>query len=164
MIIRRSPHYSSRHGHSPQMIVVHGDAGTSDEGTIAWLQSPDSRVSYHYLVGRGGQVYRLVDEEDKAWHAGLSEWGSLTVDGSVNPTSIGVAFANDGTGSEEYTDAQYEAGARLMAAICHRYDIPIRLIRGHREVSPDRKRDPWPWFGWERFFGRLGMYATGRAA
>lgn len=164
MNIRPSPHHSSRRGRTPQMVVIHGDAGTSDEGTVSWIQSPDSMVSYHYLVGRDGQVYRFVSEDRKAWHAGQSEWGRFTVGDSVNPTSIGVAFANDGTGDEEYRDAQYEAGAQLVAGICHRHNIPIRLIRGHNEVSPGRKTDPWSWFDWERFFGLLGMYATGRAA
>lgn len=164
MIERPSPHQSPRDGHSPQMIVIHGDAGRTDEGTASWIESPDSGVSYHYLVGREGDIYRFVDESEKAWHAGRSQWGSLTVDGSVNPTSVGVAFANDGTGDEMYTEHQYRAGAKLCAEICERYSIPVHLIRGHHEVSPGRKTDPWDWFDWRRFFALLGMYATGRAA
>lgn len=164
MIARPSLHQSPRGSAKIGMVVIHGDAGKTDEGTASWIESPDSRVSYHYLIGRTGDVYQFVPESEKAWHAGESQWGAMTVGNSVNPTSIGVAFANDGTGDEMYTEHQYREGARLVADICKRYEIPVHMIRGHYEVSPTRKQDPWDHFDWRRFFALLGMYATGRAA
>ena len=163
MISRPSPHQSSRKGAAIGMVVIHGDAGKTDEGTASWLQAEESGVSYHYLVGRNGDVYQFVPEDAKAWHAGQSQWGAMTVGNSVNPTSVGVAFANDGSGDEMYTEHQYRAGAELVADICTRHGIPLHLVRSHAEVSPGRKTDPWGWFDWRRFFALLGMYATGRA-
>jgi N-acetylmuramoyl-L-alanine amidase len=146
------------------MVVIHGDAGRTDAGTISWIESPDSQVSYHYLVGRDGQVHQFVDEAEKAWHAGVSEWPECTVGNSVNPTSIGVAFANDGAGNEPYTSAQYAQGAKLVGGIIRRHRIPIDMIRGHFEVSPGRKEDPWSWFDWERFITDVALHSHRRPA
>lgn len=159
IIQRPSPHHSSRKGHIPRMVVIHGDAGHSDAGTVAWIQDPVSRVSYHYLVGRDGAVYQFVDERDKAWHAGQSEWDGFS---GVNEISIGVSFANDGTGQEAYRSCQYGHGGRLVADICRRHRIPCHMIRGHYEVSPGRKTDPWSWFNWPHFYELFGMWSGGR--
>lgn len=135
------------------MIVIHGDAGRSDAGTLAHIANPDSKVSYHYLVGRA-ENHHLVPESEKAWHAGRSEWPGCTVGSSVNPTSVGVGFANDG--NETFPDHQIKRGAGLVAEIAKRHNVPIHLIRGHFEVSPGRKTDPWPHFPWDLFWRELG--------
>jgi N-acetylmuramoyl-L-alanine amidase len=150
-----SPHRSSRFGAPIKLIVIHGDAGKSDGGTVAWIKDPKSQVSYHYLIGRAGGIYQFVPEEEKAWHAGKSTWPDCTVGNSVNASSIGVAFANDGT--EQFKPEQYRAGAKLVAQISKRHNIPLHLIRGHLEVSPGRKTDPWQHFDWFTFFGELGL-------
>lgn len=162
MIDRLSPHHSSRRGHRPGLVVLHADAGKTDEGTLSWLQAPHSKVSYHYLVGRDGTVYRIVPEDRKAWHAGESFWQGYRVGNSVNATSIGVAFANDG--EEPYELEQYRAGGELVAEICERHGIPAHLIRGHYEVSPGRKTDPYKHFEWGEFFRWFGLYSHARPA
>ncbi|HRZ33105.1 MAG TPA: N-acetylmuramoyl-L-alanine amidase [Flavobacterium sp.] len=50
-------------------------------------------VSTHYLIGRKGEIYKLVEEKNTAYHAGKS---SLP-DGNrrVNECSIGIELAND---------------------------------------------------------------------
>jgi len=147
-----SPNVSSRQGMPIRLIVVHGDAGRSDEGTVSWILNPKSRVSYHYLVGRQGTVTQLVRDEDKAWHAGKSTWPACSHLGSVNHMSLGVAFANDGTGGEEYGEAQLKAGADLVARLCHKYELsPTYDVARHSDVSPGRKTDPWSWFPWDWF-------------
>lgn len=153
-----TPHSSSRKGHRPTLVVIHGDAGKSDAGTIAWVAHPDSEVSYHYFVGRDGTIYQFVHEKENAWHAGLSKFHGEEIGNSVNRISIGVAFANNGTGKEKYTDAQYERGAELLADICRRNGIPLHRVRGHFEVSPGRKSDPWAWFDWERLYCAFGRF------
>ena len=162
LVERPSPHQSSRNGFPVGLVVIHGDAGQTDAGTVSWVQSPDSKVSYHYLVGRDGTVYRFVPEEQKAWHAGKSEWQGAHVHGSLNPVSIGVAFANDG--QEPYRPVQYKVGGQLVAEICQRHSVGLHDVRGHYEVSPGRKTDPWDHFDWKEFFGCVGLAATGRAA
>ena len=141
------------------MIIIHGDGGGSDAGTISWIRDPASEVSYHYLVGRDGRIYQFVHDHLKAWHAGRSAWDGVR---GVNSISIGVSFGNDGTGQEPYRDAQYGHGARLIAGLCSRYRIPCDMIRGHSEVSPGRKTDPWDWFDWAKFYEHFGMWSGGR--
>lgn len=151
IIQRPSPWFSSRDGHNPAGIIVHGDAGSTDEGTLSWLTRKrlNAQASYHYLVGRDGQVYQLVHEGRKAWHAGLSQWPGLSVGNSVNPTTLGVCLANDGTGDEPFRDVQYIVGAKLIEQLMEKYNIPTDLVRGHFEVSPGRKTDPWDHFDWD---------------
>jgi N-acetylmuramoyl-L-alanine amidase len=69
-IIRRpSPNFNSRHGASIDCIVIHTEADAA-ESTLSWFESKASRVSAHYLIGRDGAVFRCVDDEARAWHAG----------------------------------------------------------------------------------------------
>lgn len=145
-----SPNRSPREGWPIKLVVIHGDAGKTDAGTIAWIMDPKSRVSYHYLVGRSGQVTMLVPEAEKAWHAGKSAWIGCTHKGSVNHMSVGVAYANDG--QAPYPEKQVVAGARLVAEICKRHHIERSEVRSHAEVSPGRKTDPWAHFPWAVFW------------
>ena len=67
-----SPNYGPRpHGIRPTGLILHADAGSSEAGTLAWLANPASGVSYHFLVGRDGTIYDVVDSMHRAWHAGL---------------------------------------------------------------------------------------------
>ena len=68
---------------------------------------------------------------------------------------------------QDFTDAQYEALGRLVAALCGALDIPARAPRetgvlpspaawhgivGHYHLTTD-KLDPGPAFDWDRFLG-----------
>lgn len=143
---------STREGKPIRLIVIHGDAGKSDAGTVDWITNKKhtAGVSYHYLVGRDGEVYQFVDEAEKAWHAGISSWEDCTHNKSVNAYSVGVSFANDGK-AEQYRPVQYEAGAKLVAQIMARHGIPLQQVVGHADVSPGRKSDPWKTFDWSHF-------------
>lgn len=159
IVQKPTQHKSSRGIHRPTMIVIHGDAGRTDLGTISWIASPGSRVSYHYLIGRDGTVYQFVADTSKAWHAGESEWRG---ESDLNRVSIGVCLANNGSGMEPYKPVQYGVAGRLVADLCRKHRIPCDMIRGHYEVSPGRKADPWPWFAWDKFYTHFGMWSGGR--
>lgn len=112
------------------------------------------RVSAHYLIARDGTVVRLVDEDDRAWHAGQSR---MPVDGrtGVNDFSIGIELVSSHpdddptvrTPEEAYTDAQYAALAWLLSEVCTRQ--PIEWVVGHDEIAPGRRSDPGPLFRWD---------------
>lgn len=157
VIQRPTPNKSARDGKKPTLIVIHGDAGKSDGGTVAWLANPASKVSYHYLIGRKGAVYQFVPDSENAWHAGVSVFKGERVGNSVNKISIGVSFANDGT--EPYQPVQYEAGGELVAALCKRHAIPLDRVVGHDVVSPGRKTDPWKHFDWDAFRCEIGKHS-----
>ena len=152
---RPSPHFSPRRGSEISMVIIHGDAGRTDEGTISWIQDPASKVSYHYFIGRDGRIYQFVEDEMKAWHAGFSHWHGREVGNSVNPISIGVCFANDGTGDEPYRPIQYREGAKLVRSIMDEHGVHHLDILGHHQVSPGRKTDPWSYFDWDHFLSLL---------
>ena len=63
---------------------------------LDWMGRAESQVSYHYLIGRDGAVYRLVPEDRRAWHAGASVWEGRA---NCNDYSIGIGLSNDGRGS-----------------------------------------------------------------
>ena len=88
---------------------------------------------------------QLVDEGERAWHAGLSWWGGIT---DVNSMSIGIELDNDGF--EPFAEAQIEALLALLADIAARYPIPAANYVGHADVAPGRKTDPSAFFPWQR--------------
>ena len=163
VIQRPSPNHNERPaGVSPSLIVVHGTAGSSVGGDVAWLTDKarrpeggvyDTSLSYHYVIGRAGEVYQLVDESRRAWHAGKSNWNGKD---DVNDFSIGIGLTNRGPvdgdpakpGAEPYPSAQLLACASLLVDICGRRSIPWYRIVSHAEVSPGRKHDPWLHFPW----------------
>ena len=146
-----SPNANARPaGVGPELIVLHGTAGRTDAGDVAWCTDPAANVSYHYLVGRTGLIYRLVPNERRAGHAGVSEWRGRS---DVNDFSIGIGICNAGAG-EPYRAEQYEATGELVAALTEAYDLDYGEVVGHCHVSPGRKTDPWLHFHWGAMFAR----------
>ena len=58
----------------PDMIVLHYTGMQSGEAALERLRDPEAKVSAHYLVEEDGRVFRLVPEERRARHAGVSFW------------------------------------------------------------------------------------------
>ena len=82
----RSPNHSPRGSHQITMLVIHATAGSA-RGALAWLTSPLSRVSAHYLITKGGHINQLVSDERAAWHAGRASWQGET---AINELSLGI--------------------------------------------------------------------------
>jgi len=114
-------------------------------------------VSSHYLIDRGGEIYNLVPEEMKAWHAGPSVMPEPDNRTGVNEFSIGIELA--ATRDSGFTEAQY-GSLRVLCA-----DIEARrrkkmvyvghdMIAGERAVAlglrKEPKIDPGPLFDWSR--------------
>jgi AmpD protein len=102
------------------------------------------RVSAHFLIRRDGELLQFVSTEQRAWHAGESNWCGRS---RCNDFSVGIEL--EGTDDRAFADAQYAALAALTQALRARY--PIGDIVGHADVAPARKTDPGPCFDWERF-------------
>lgn len=149
IVDRPSPNKGARPtGVTPDMVIIHGTAGKSDAGDVDWCTRAEAKVSYHYIIGRDGTIYRLVDEDERAWHAGVSEWEGRS---NCNDYSIGIGFSNDG--EQPFTHAQYVAGGCLLADITRRRKLASSRIVGHCQVSPGRKTDPWLHFWWSKLLG-----------
>lgn len=95
-----SANRSSRDGHEPAIIVDHYTGGPfSARGQADWMLKSEAGVSYHFLVGREGDVYQLVPLDEKAWHAGISSYRhpeTGETEGWLNLWSIGIGYANAG--------------------------------------------------------------------
>ncbi len=101
------------------------------------------RVSAHFLVDRRGALTQFVSCNDRAWHAGASQWNGRA---ACNDFSIGVEL--EGSEFEPFSAEQYVRLRALQLGLCAAY--PIRAVRGHDEIAPGRKRDPGPLFDWTR--------------
>lgn len=135
-----------------QYLVLHYTGAPFDVSLRALTQQD---VSAHYLVSDDNPpvVYRLVDEQRRAWHAGLSQWQGAAM---LNASSIGIEVVNpgpqtaaDGTVSHPpYPPAQTALLLRLVRDIVTRHQIRPERVLGHSDIAPQRKIDPGPAFPW----------------
>jgi N-acetylmuramoyl-L-alanine amidase len=143
-----SPNFDARES-GISMVVLHYTGMRDAESAIARLRDPDSGVSCHYLIGEDGQILRLVAEENRAWHAGLSYWRGVQ---AVNACSVGIEIVNPGHeyGYRPFTEQQMEALLPLLAGIVERHPVVPANVVGHSDVAPARKQDPGELFDWAR--------------
>ena len=143
-----SPNFDARES-GISMVVLHYTGMQDAESAIARLCDRDARVSCHYLIDEDGRILRLVAEEHRAWHAGLSYWRGVR---GVNSCSVGIEIVNPGheLGYRPFTEQQMEALLPLLAAIVKRHNIVPANVVGHSDVAPARKQDPGELFDWAR--------------
>jgi len=171
----------------PQLIVLH-ETVLSAADTLHKFATPhpkdDDQASYHMLVDIGGQRLRVVNDDQRAYGAGMAAWGDMTV--RIRPTSVGsinnlalhlsLESPADGRGDTSshsgYTDAQYRTMAAQVLLWQARYGIPLSRVTSHAAVDRSRSRYDPRSFRWERFDGAwrkaaqtcgFGVYDTGRA-
>lgn len=141
-----SPNFGPRKGGAvPSLIVVHYTAMDGPKPALDRLCDPAFEVSAHYLIGQGGQIWQMVDEAQRAWHAGRGAWGACT---DINSASIGIELCN--RGDHPYPQAQIDSLITLMRDIQTRHDIPPSRVIGHSDMAPDRKIDPGRFFPWSQ--------------
>ena len=102
-----------------------------------------ARVSSHLLIERNGAITQFASFQQRAWHAGASEFRGRP---RCNDFSIGIEL--EGTDFEPFTDAQYLALNRALEILCRSY--PIAAVCGHSDIAAGRKTDPGPFFDWAR--------------
>lgn len=100
-------------------------------------------VSAHFYIRRDGELWQFVSADDRAWHAGVSQWRGRD---NCNDDSVGVEL--EGLEGDRFEEAQYRTLAMLARALSTRY--PLAHVAGHEDIAPGRKRDPGPGFDWQR--------------
>jgi N-acetylmuramoyl-L-alanine amidase len=143
-----SPNFDARTA-PPDILVLHYTGMKTGPEALDRLRDPVAKVSSHYMVEEDGRIFRLVPEERRAWHAGVSYWKG---ERNINGVSIGVEIVNPGHewGYRPFPDAQIAAVIALVADIRTRWQIPDDRIVGHSDVAPERKDDPGELFPWKR--------------
>jgi N-acetylmuramoyl-L-alanine amidase len=109
-------------------------------------------VSSHYLVNdQPPTVYRLVEEDQRAWHAGPSFWQGYT---HLNSSSIGIEIVNLGNGGDpsapyaQYPEPQIKQVIELVRDVERRHGVRPDRVLGHSDIQPLTKQDPGPRFPW----------------
>ncbi len=163
------------------------------ERSLDLLTNPHANpVSAHYLVTRAGDlsrpsmasealgllpgeyghaaptVLRLVDESQRAWHAGPSRWQGHE---PLNGESIGIEIVYESHCARDpirppgaspwevdatceyppYPPDQIDTVIELVHGILKRHpEIEATRIVGHSDIQPENKTDPGPRFPWRQ--------------
>lgn len=136
-----------------QFLILHYTA--LDQPTSLRVLT-EQGVSSHYLLGddEANTLYRLVDENRLAYHAGLSDWKGHS---RLNASSIGIEIVNlgymetpEGRVYPPFPQAQIDKLILLIKDIVARHQIRPENILAHSEIAPQRKPDPGPKFPWKQ--------------
>lgn len=152
-------------GHRVRFLVLHYTAqnfadsvkSLTGKSVSAHYLVPDPTEATYQVAGFSGvRIFNLVDENERAWHAGTSQWGTRS---NINDTSIGIEIVNLASGDGEnitfppFNPQQIEAVTQLAQNILQRYpDIsPVNVV-AHSDIAPGRKSDPGPQFPWQQLY------------
>lgn len=128
----------------PNYVIIHHTAQNSTEQTLKTFTLPRTQVSAHYVIGKDGKVYHLLNDYLRAWQAGNARWGNDT---DINSNSIGIELDNNGF--VPFPEAQINSLLALLAILKKDYNIPTANFIGHADIAPTRKNDPNKYFPWK---------------
>jgi N-acetylmuramoyl-L-alanine amidase len=158
-------HYRTTSGYNKRVrfLVLHYTAANFAQSVMALTRG---QTSAHYLVPAQSdqsyidagfsstRIFNLVNEHDRAWHAGVSNWAGRD---NLNDTSIGIEIVNQAseTGGvftfPDFEPEQIEAVRELAVNILLRYpDISPKNVVGHADIAYMRKSDPGPKLPWKK--------------
>jgi N-acetylmuramoyl-L-alanine amidase len=144
-----SPNYNPRRDvERPCLIILHYTGMLDAQAARDWLCNPQSGVSCHYLIDEEGAITQMVDEELRAWHAGVSSWKGAI---DINSRSVGIEIHNPGheLGYSDFPPVQIESVIALCRDIIARHKIEPQGVLAHSDVAPARKIDPGEKFPWQ---------------
>ena len=109
-------------------------------------------VSAHLFIERDGKINQFVSFNDRAWHAGVSQFEGRD---NCNDFSIGIEL--EGSDDIPYTDEQYRQLIAVTQSLQSYYPaILTARIVGHCDIAPGRKTDPGSAFDWAYYKNALG--------
>ena len=151
---RLMPHFAERKM-PVEMVVLHCSAFPLEKCLEIWN---GYQVSPHYVIDEQGELFKLVDEKYRAYHAGKGYWYGC--EGDMNEGSIGIELINMSLGqtSDSYTKEQLNTLIPLLQNLIKKYNIKPQNIVGHSDIAPLRKADPGAAFPWEK----LAKHGIGR--
>ena len=145
-----SPNFDQkkRSSKSIKLLVIHYTGMQSERESIMRLCNPKYKVSSHFVINQNGKIYRLVQDDQTAWHAGKSCWGKYK---NLNKNSIGIELINKGHrfGYTNYKKKQLMSLIKICKTLIKKYKIQKKNIVGHSDISPLRKVDPGEKFPWK---------------
>jgi len=130
---------------NPNFVILHHTAQNNCNQTIKTFTTVESKVSAHYVICKDGTIHHMLNDNLRAWQAGVSKWGNAT---DINSLSIGIEIDNNGF--EPFTEPQINNLLGLLDRLKKAYHIPASNFVGHADVAPGRKVDPNKYFPWEK--------------
>ena len=130
----------------------------SERESLDRLTDPKSKVSSHYVINQKGKIFRLVNDNQIAWHAGKSCWGKYK---NLNKNSIGIELVNKGHqfGYTNFKKRQLSSLIKICKSLIKKYKIKKRNIVGHSDIAPLRKIDPGEKFPWKQLANnKIGIW------
>jgi N-acetyl-anhydromuramyl-L-alanine amidase AmpD len=139
-----SAHHGGARRLPARLIVIHATGGTDSR---AWLSTTSwPPVSCHRLIGKAGELYKMVPDDVMAWTQGparIGPWGRLASH-NVNEIALSIELENLNDGKDEYPLHQ----VAVCAAQCFEWWGANGLIPivGHEFIQAN-KTDPkgFPW-------------------
>jgi N-acetylmuramoyl-L-alanine amidase len=129
----------------PNYVIIHHTAQNSTEQTLKTFTTSKTQVSAHYVIGKDGIIYQMLNDYLRAWHGGAAKWGNLT---DINSSSIGIELDNNGF--EQFSDVQIESLLTVLSKLKTTHNIPSANFIGHSDIAPGRKVDPNINFPWKK--------------
>lgn len=163
IIIDRSKKFSEFFDKEPgirkiDFLVLHHVEARDVQHAIE--QFKEHKVSSHFLIDESGKVFELVDENNIAYHAGVSNWKGFE---GLNKNSIGIEFINSSPFNKKFEKVQMRAGLELCRYLIFKYNIKKENVLGHSDIAYvketgflDRKQDPSHLFDW-KFLAQNGV-------
>ncbi|MFT6550791.1 MAG: AmpD protein [Zhongshania marina] len=109
-------------------------------------------VSAHLFIDRLGGITQFVSFNDRAWHAGVSQF-----DGRENCNDFSIGIELEGSDDCAYSEAQYRELLAVTESLQSYYPaITAARIVGHCDIAPGRKTDPGAAFDWTYYKNALG--------
>ena len=172
--------HSKNYGQRIKFLVMHYTAENYQDSVRTLVNKGE--VSSHYLLPENHdktylddelKVIKLVNEDERAWHAGNSYWQGRK---SINDQSIGIEMVNVPKcgrfpqNNTELAHSQNSASAQVCffpdydpkqieqlielakEILKNNPDISPTRIIGHSDISPQQKSDPGPRFPWYQLY------------
>ena len=123
----RSPRNPERKVRSDtRMIVLH----TTEAPARSSINKVSDRGECHFVVTEEGRIYRIVDRDREAFHAGRSMWGGRE---DVDKYSVGIECV--GYHNKSMPLPQLEAIRQLVKELQAMYGIPDERVVAHSHVA-----------------------------
>tara|TARA_Y100000591_G_scaffold212561_1_gene184433 strand:- start:96 stop:803 length:708 start_codon:yes stop_codon:yes gene_type:complete len=131
-----------------RFLIIHYTGMQSARVSMDRLKDPNSKVSCHYFINRNGNIYKMVDDNKIAWHAGKSKWKNVR---NLNKCSIGIEIQNKGhfIDYQNFPKKQISSLIVLIKSLLKKYKIKKSNVLGHSDIAPLRKKDPGEKFPWD---------------
>ena len=142
----KSPNYNSRKNSKIQLIIIHYTALKNTLDAVSYLCNKEKKVSSHYLISQNGDVYNLVEDKFRAWHAGQAFWEEIS---DINSISIGIELDYNPKGkNNKFSTQMIYSLKKLILKLQKNYKINKNGILAHSDIAPFRKLDPGKNFPW----------------